>query len=262
MQINPFWFVIPLRGKASSNDWEAVSRDVRRTLRSVLNQSDGRFRVLLSCAEVPDLANISDERLTILTGAYPVARTFMEKASDKRAKKRAAGAYLGERGGGYVMLLDADDYVSRDLVKHVLTSDNRSGYYFDEGYILYALTNTFEKIGSFFKKCGSCYVTYFEPEELPKNRTDENTAFEAYKNHRLARETAAEQGKMLERVPFPAAVYVLETGENLSTDHPNKRRWSRYKLLGIVRSIGRRLKGRRRIPAGLMDEFGIERALP
>lgn len=153
-----FWFVIPLRSRATSKDWDLVCQLLRNSLASILNQTNPDFRVVISCADVPDLGSIVDDRIEIISNAYPVPHDFLAMALDKRAKKRAAGAEIGRRGGGYVMLVDADDLVSARIVEHVLSDDNRQGYYVENGFAYYSHSHRLEPLQEFYKKCGSCYV--------------------------------------------------------------------------------------------------------
>jgi hypothetical protein len=52
--IEPFTFGIPLIARAASDDWPLVEHLLDLTLRSVLAQRDGDFRVLLAAHDLPE----------------------------------------------------------------------------------------------------------------------------------------------------------------------------------------------------------------
>ena len=258
MSAVPFWFVIPLRSAKTAQSWDRVCADLRATVTSLLRQTDPRFRIILSCAEMPDMGGIVDERIEIISQRYDVPVDFAGYARDKMLKKRAAAYRVRQGGGGYVMLVDADDLVNTELVSYVLRDDNRAGYFIKRGFLLYTATNRTEEIEDFWRKCGTSYVCWFDPAELPAGDDSPETPFDAFKNHRLAVETAASQGKSLAALPFAGAVYRLESGENLSTHHPNNRRFSRYKLQRGFSAVWRRLQGRTRPNSILKTSFGLD----
>lgn len=255
-----FWFIVPLKAKAISANWSVVCANLRATIKSVLNQTDSRFNIIVSGSDHPDLGDIDDNRLTVLIDDYEVPLSFLDKAMDKRAKKRAAASYIRSNtaGGCYVMLLDADDLISRNLVEYVLADDNREGYLIEDGYLLFSKTNIVEKVSAFWSRCGSCYICYFLADQLPKSPSDTDTFFEEYRNHRLAASVAQSQGKFFVNIPFPAAIYRLETGENLSNHHPNRRIFSRHGFIRLARAVGRSLTSVKTIQNNVAEEFGLK----
>lgn len=254
----PFWFVIPLRGKAASKDWDRVCRLLRATVRSALNQSDPDFGVLIACHDAPDLGDIADPRIVILQDDFPLPTNLREQSHDKQSKKRMAAAEVRRRGGGYFMLLDADDFVSRRIVAHVRATRERDGYYIPHGYEYFAEDGVIRPLGNFHRLCGSCYILRFDKVGLPEHRDSADpTPFDRFTNHRLVLETAAELGMSLAPLPFPGAVYLKENGENHSAQVQARRRLSRAKLRLLADRIGRRIWGGRGADDALVEEFGI-----
>lgn len=257
----PFWFVIPLRGKAASKDWDRVCRLLQATVRSALNQTDPDFGILVACHDAPDLDDIVDPRVVILQGDFPVPTTLREQSQDKQSKKRMAAAEVRRRGGGYFMLLDADDFVSRRIVAHVRATRERDGYYFPRGFEYFARNEVIRPLDNFHRLCGSCYILRFRSEDLPE-RLDSpaQTAFDRFTNHRLVLETAAELGMSLAPLPFPGAVYLKENGENHSAQVQARRRLSRAKVRALLDRLARRVRIGRGVSDEMVEEFGLPRS--
>lgn len=253
----PFWFIIPLRAKSASKDWARVCRLLRDTVRSALAQSDPNFRVIVACHDLPDLGDIEDDRLIVLQGDFPAPQSLLEQAYDKRAKKRLAAIEIRRQGGGYIMLLDSDDFVSHRLVEYVLQDEERDGYFFPDGYEYFAQDEVIRPVRNFYRLCGSCYIVHYAPEQLPATADEPDTPFDAFKNHRLILETASELGLDLKPVPFPGAVYLRENGENHSASVSSNRRFSRYKAKMLLDRLMRRLGAGRGVPRELVEEFTL-----
>ncbi|MCD9027308.1 FkbM family methyltransferase [Luteimonas sp. BDR2-5] len=217
-----FVFGISLAGKQSDEGWARTQFILARTLRSLLNQSDPRFRVVICGHERPDLPALDDPRVIFMTADIPKPKGSSQYRDDKMWKRRLIGAALRNLGGGYFFPLDADDLVHRDLVHHVLADDNRRGYNIDRGYVEDFAGGRIAPVPgvwsvSFDRVCGSSAVIYFEPEDLPRNGKMEGALyFNHFQSHAYWPIVAEEWGRPLDSVPFPAAVYVVNHEQNLS----------------------------------------------
>lgn len=144
----------------------------------------------------------------------------MRRKLDQIRKRRFIGAWLRDRlngnGGVYVMFLDADDLVHRNLVQYVLTDDNRRSYIVDKGYILDASTGLVErKTTRFYMTCGSCFVSWFQRGELPRSWEDAESAYSKFDLHIEFLGTATRLGKIPEPFPLHAVVYFANHRESL-----------------------------------------------
>ena len=66
------YFGVPLRSKASSNNWDNVTRVFNRTLRSIYRQTDPGFKIIVACHDLPELFEAYDERVEFLIADCPV----------------------------------------------------------------------------------------------------------------------------------------------------------------------------------------------
>lgn len=130
-----FVFGISLAATSAVADWDLTTALLGRTLRSVLNQSDPRWRAVIVGHDRPGLPELDDPRVTFVVADIEPPTEPKHRRKDKMRKRRLAARFLRDLGGGYFCPLDADDLVHRDLVKHVRSDDNRRGYTVESGFV-------------------------------------------------------------------------------------------------------------------------------
>ena len=216
-------FGISLAARASVADWDRVSLLLRSTLRSVLGQGDPRLRVIICGHDRPALPELDDPRVEFLLSDQPPPLEPRGFRRDKMRKRRLIGVRLRQLGGGYLFPLDADDMVSRRLVGHVLSDDNRRGYSLTQGYALDWRNRRLAPVpgawdATYDRVCGSSAVICFGAEDLPAapEETGPQTYFDLFGEHAYWPIVAEECGRPLAKIPFPAGIYVVNHAENLS----------------------------------------------
>jgi hypothetical protein len=218
----PFIFGIPLIARAACDDWATVEHLLDLTLRSVLAQTDGDFRVILAAHDRPACWRRveHDPRFTRLEADWPIAAPTAAN-DDGGRKKWLIKQAVREGGGGLLMFLDADDWVSRDLVRaaRATITPGDVGAIITDGVALdyatlraaaFPLGDTFA--GGFHELCGSCTIGRVVPDSDDPLLRDPHTALGSH--HEWA--TGAErQGVSLARLPV-GGVYMVGTGQNHS----------------------------------------------
>ena len=207
-----FMFGISLASRRVSVDWGRTQELLGHTLRSLLNQSDPRFSVVICGHERPELAELADPRVRFVEADGSPPQDSSGFRGDKMRKRRLIGSILRQRGGGYFFPLDADDLVHRDVVAHALQDDNRRGYLIETGYTLdYANRNLAPVPGawsvSFDRSCGSSAAIFFAPDDLPVNSEPDNDLyFNLFQSHAYwrARRRGVRPAAWI-RCPSPAA---------------------------------------------------------
>jgi hypothetical protein len=217
-----FVFAIALKPKKAASDWQQVEDNLRRTIRSA-RASDPAARVLVACHDEPELDEA--DSVVVLRVPFPEPASAAEGGRDKAAKRRHAAAWLREAihedDAVYVMFLDADDLVHRDLVVHVRSSREpsyvvRTGYIADleRGVLRHRRTD-------FHKTCGSSFVFRFARAELPASWDDLSAPFSQFgsapdqRGHPEYDQVAADLGRPPSAFPFPAVTYVVNHAESL-----------------------------------------------
>lgn len=218
-----FVFAIALKPKNASSDWQQVETNLRRTIRSA-RASDRAAQVLVSCHDEPELGEVADD-VVVLRVPFPEPASPAEGGRDKAAKRRHAAAWLREtmRDGDdvYVMFLDADDLVHRDLVVHV-RSRREPSYVVNTGYIADLERRVLRhRRTDFDKTCGSSFVFRFARAELPVSWDDLSAPFSQFgsapdqRGHPEYDQVAADLGRPPSAFPFPAVTYVVNHAESL-----------------------------------------------
>lgn len=209
-------FAIPLIGKARAGDWDQVCANLAATLAALRRQSDPRWEAIVCGQDRPDIAAMGDPRIAFLP--FP-PRADYDKGS-KLARLRAEVAGRPD-AAGYFFILDADDLVHPGLVAHFLTDDNRNGYLIDRGYmldsagfeiaVLQPADRDYPAATEFYRNCGSSSALWFDT----GSGADMASLFAARMNHRKVAEHLRPYGVRVARVPFHAAIYVMNHGENM-----------------------------------------------
>jgi hypothetical protein len=193
--------------------------NLRRTIASIRGMSRKDFRIAIACHDVPDLRELHGSDIELLVAPFPIETDLMRRGADKIRKRRLIGSWLRERvdeAGVYVMFLDADDFVHRDLVSHVLAEDNRRSYVAERGYIFDSTTGLLElRSRRFYATCGSCFTCWFRKQDLPRSFEDADCLYSQFDLHREFKEVAARLGRKSESFPFPAVVYMANHSESL-----------------------------------------------
>jgi hypothetical protein len=208
-------FVICLKSKRHSNDWDAVSKMLSATLRSILASSDDRFRIVVAGHEKPDIEELKDPRAVFVEAPFPVPE--VPSGHDRWLKRVVVGEWVRKRTRERVrvMFLDADDLVHKQLVRAALRSSPRVSLIVDKGYRFDKRDGALQPIGKFDRRCGSCFIPVFRRDELPRHWRDKRSAYAKFRTHAKFRALCAELGKPVETMDFFAVVYMTNHAESL-----------------------------------------------
>lgn len=253
-------FIVPLKSKLVSKDWDLVCKLLNRCLNSICNQTNSNFMVLVSCHEIPDTNYNNDSRIKFLQVDFPppnlkkTSEDYSLKEADKGKKILFATEYSKNLHVNYVMTVDADDCISNKISEFVNKKgrDTLPGWYINKGYLYpegkkYAYLN----LKNFHTICGSCVI--IKPELI----------FLMFKNnfwfdHQV---TKFDNGIYLRPLPFPGALYSMLNGTNHVLDRNEMKMRTQIKPSNLqsIKTIFRRL-GKYRIVATLFirKEFNLD----
>ncbi len=226
----PFTFGIALIPRASAQNWRLIEALLDLTLTSVRAQRDPDFRVVIAGHDRP--RSIPDDaRFTFVEVDWPVQGPGPNNADSGR-KKHAINDMVLARGGGLLMLLDADDWVHVQLVEaaRAMIGRDQIGALIERGLItdfrtLRAATLPHPRVfgGEFHRVCGSSAVARLRPEAADILRRD---PWNVLGSHHQWVEVAREHGAELARLPV-SGDYVINTSENHSEVHGPYAAWRR-----------------------------------
>jgi hypothetical protein len=204
------------------------------------------------------------ESLEIVRQDVPTpAKAWRANHVDKYAKLRVALLHAARYAPCYVMKLDADDLLHRELVEFIVANDNRNGYYIDKGYIWQSGSKFLKPLDRFHQVCGSSNILYLNSGDFPSNEAGSfSDPLIMRLGHNITVSHFEDEGRPLMPLPFRAAIYRLGHGENItaklsdeSAGAANKPNWRFY--VGSIVSKLRSLVTRKRITRSLKGEFSI-----
>jgi hypothetical protein len=248
-------FAIPLIGRARAGDWARVGTNLAATLGALRRQTDPRWEAILCGQDRPDIAALDDPRVTFL--GFPPRADYDKGSKLARLRAEVAGR---ANAAGYYFVLDADDLVHPGLVAHILADDNRHGYLVDRGYmldrarldlaVLQPADAAYPHATEFHRNCGSSSALWFDT----GSGADIETLLAARMNHRKVAEHLRPYGVHVARVPFHAAMYVMNHGENMRERRGLMAGKMKHFDLNPVRDPARR--------ADIAETFGLAELFP
>lgn len=243
-----FHFVVPVISSAVANRWLAskhgdtsVERTLGCCLDSLLAQSAGdEITVHLCCHDLP--FTVCDPRIVVhrapfatpdtisredyaqlshkqIDGALPLTR---RRLGDKYFKvKMGVGAVLADDSATHIMIVDADDMVHRKLAEYVLDHASFDVCLVNKGYSKAADSIDVRTIDGFHKMCGTCNVINVVRDKDTFRAHGDVHAFDRSKHwlfagHASMHSRIVAGGGKLYKIPFRAAIYVTNTGDNIS----------------------------------------------
>jgi hypothetical protein len=225
-----FVFAIPLVPKRRAKHWDTVIANLQATLQSILNQTDKNFHCFIAAEDPVFLKEIDSPYVTLIKvpnteGLESATNDYAKSHLNIWRKRSIMTTAAIEINSKYLMFTDADDLVSNRLVEYIRTvkpefgAAIRYGIVFDtkNGKCL-PVPSEHVPVNSFDGYCGTSIVL------TSRQATEEQSiAFTALCTHphHTVRETAANYGMPLLDVLEMMAVYVLNTGENISTMSSN-----------------------------------------
>ncbi|MBO1050754.1 MAG: glycosyltransferase family 2 protein [Dolichospermum sp. DET73] len=208
-------FIIPLKSPEVSKDWSVVSQLCCRTLQSILKQSCPELKIILVCNCPPDNYP-KDSRLEIVVDTFSIPQNYSEIFLDQKLKiKRGMIACKGF-SQGYVMRMDADDFIHSELVAFVKQNFGKNGWYFPQGYVYQKGSRWIYLRNNFHFSTASSHIIWLTEEDLPDSMdTPDTDYFVDLWQHLRLKETCDNLSRLLEPMPFRAAAYTIGHSESV-----------------------------------------------
>lgn len=225
-------FVTTLRHPLNSADYNRVEALLRDTLASITRQTCDDYVVIIVGNRRPSFA--LPPRMHFVEVDFPppsldgAPQTGNAPAVWDKGTKIGIGLIAArEFGPEYVMQVDADDFVHRDLVAFVRDRPGHPGWVFKRGVMYSRSRNAYTRQRKLFRICGTSFVVPLDAYEVPaeltvtSNQQEVAAGFgdaleQVLGNHRYSLEWWQDRGRRLEPLPFSGAVYHVDTGENHS----------------------------------------------
>jgi hypothetical protein len=214
-------FIVALKSKQVSNDWDKVRLLFEATLASAYRQIDPDFRIIVVCHERPELEGRFDSRVEFIQVDFPPPDigSYVDRNLDKHRKYHVAKQRVLELRPDFVMILDADDLVSRRLTAFVNKRKGENGWVIQKGYRWHEGSKWLRLVSNHNQVCASSHILNFELVTFPAGPGDNSeSVFRGLTghNHREIDHAMKGRGRPLGRLPFPGAIYLVGHGEGNS----------------------------------------------
>lgn len=225
-------FLTSLRHPDTASDYARVELLLKQTLASIARQSCRDFVVIVVGNRKP-MFELAPNVLFIQVDFPPPPQpndvlANLEGVKWDKGSKLAVGLLAARQyHPDYVMIVDADDFIHRDLAAFVHARPGQPGWVVDRGWRYSRARNVYQKQEDFSHSCGSAFIVpyraYGVPDHLSVSATQEqlSAAFgermtSVIGSHMQVAEWRAREGSPLTPIPFRSVVYHLDTGENHS----------------------------------------------
>lgn len=219
---NEVAFGISLKSKSVSRSWKRVQVNLTKTLRTILNNTDQNFRIIIAGHNKPNIKEINHEKVTWLCVKFNPPTTSKGFWRDKIQKRGVIGAYLRKSGfNGYFMPVDADDWIHCRFVEYIRSFPLTSSFVFNKGFMVNLSRNEIWTRKHFYKGCGTSQLFYFNNEEFPKSskRVDvlkSNFKVASGRAHGKVVEYLNKISKQYIFIHDPLIIWVMAHGDNNS----------------------------------------------
>ena len=226
-------FITSLRHPQNSADYRQVESLLADTLASIARQTSDDFVVRVVGNRRPSFdlprqthfVEVDFEPPTTHAGAQTgMSAVIWDKGTKLGIGLAAARAFNPD----FVMFVDADDFVHRDIAAYVHDHADSPGWVIRQGWMYSRSRNAYALRRRMFRICGSSFILPFEAYDLPDHllvtssqdevadALGDDALQQVIGEHRYAWEWWQKRGRKLDTLPFPGAVYHVETGENHS----------------------------------------------
>jgi hypothetical protein len=224
-------FITTLRHPHNSADYGHVEALLQDTLASLTQQTSDDYVAIIVGNRQPGFP--LPEQVRFVEVDFPPPSTHKGPQTgpapviwDKGTKMAIGLIAARELAPEYVMPVDADDFVHRELAAFVNARPGHAGWVVTRGWKYSRTRNAYRLRRNFYRYCGTSFIIPFDAYDVPPQLTVSATqqeiadAFgerlENVLEHGYAFDWWRNHGRKLEPVPFPAAVYHVGTGENHS----------------------------------------------
>lgn len=225
-------FITTLRHPHNSADYDRVEMLLRDTLASITRQTSDDYVVIIVGNRAPSFP-LPPRTHFVEVGFGPPSPAGAPRTGnapavwDKGTKIGIGLIAAGQFEPEYVMQVDADDFVHRDLVSFIGRHPGRPGWVLKRGVMYSRSRNCYTPQRQLFRICGTSFIVPLEAYEVPAELSVTATQREiaaafgdgleqVLGNHRYSLEWWQQRGRVLAPLPFSGAVYQVDTGENHS----------------------------------------------
>jgi len=228
-------FIIPVRHYENAKNWSKVKSNLEETLKSISMQTDTSWKAIVVANHGSDLPTIPHENIKVKHVDFDPNPIFEQKDSDLEVFHNAFRIDKGRRvlvgmldslDTDYYMIVDDDDFVSKEITSYVKQNLGANGWYINKGYIWPDKSSFLLGVDEFYKKCGTCFIVRKDLYNLPESFTLASQQYicDFLGSHMFIKNYLDTQNTNLMPLTFEGAVYRAGHGESHSKSNKVFRR--------------------------------------
>jgi len=180
----------------------------------MLNQTSPNFKIILVCNE-PPLSLVKSDKIIVTKTDLPCPSDYAGVINDIYQKIKIGMCIAKPYQPSFVMRVDADDFVSNQLVAFTEKNKDKNGWYFDWGYTFDYYSKKFYHQPKVHLNCGTAHVVRVHPPDFPDHiDTPKEDWLECIWQHQHINRFLTPLGRPVTPLPFPGVVRSVNTGVN------------------------------------------------
>jgi len=194
--------------------WDKVSEICNNTIRSILNQTSDSFRLILVCNK-PPLHLPPSDKIIVTQTTLPCPTDYNGVINDIFQKIKIGMTVARDYGPAFIMRIDADDFVSHDLVAFTEKHPKDNGWYIKWGYCYDYYNQKMYHQPNLHLNCGTAHIVNCKEKDFPTtiDTPDENW-LKCIWQHQNINQFLTPMGRTLRPLPFPGVVRSVNTSVN------------------------------------------------
>lgn len=259
-------FIIPVRHQDNSKNWASLKSNLTQTIRSVAAQTSDAWRAVIVANHGADLPELPPH-FEVVRVDFPPNPLHEQGNADREVfletfrldkGRRVLSGMLHTRDTGHFMIVDDDDFVSRNMAAFVANNPKANGWYIQDGYMWGDGGKWLYRHPSFSDFCGTSHILRADLYHLPDRFAEAD--WERVKlfmgSHIRIKSTLEKEGTPLARLPMPGAVYRIgHAGSFIKSEGLAHQYFIKRELLRSPIELIRRIKRLQFLSTGIQQEF-------
>jgi len=209
-------FVIPVRHQDNAKDWPGLISRLVQTAASIAAQTHVGWRAIVVANEGGALPRLPQGFDVVRVGFRPsplddieTNREAVYEAIRLDKGRRVLAGMLAAGETGYFMIVDDDDFVSRDIVAHAAGHGGANGWTVQRGLVWTEGGRLVFLHSRFASFCGTSHIVRSDLYDLPASfeTAEERYVKDMLGSHVRIDDILAGRGTPLSTLPFTGAVY-------------------------------------------------------
>lgn len=229
-----------IRHPETAKDFGRINELLQKTINSLHNQTNKNFELFIVCNQGSEFnLNTYDIKTNMVYVDFPPTEQIVvvdEQSQldkwnavrkDKGTKCLAGLNEALKNKPEFIMFVDGDDYLHKGLVEHIAQNkQDYDGFIIDKGFGYKLGSNIAYEIEPFNLSCGTCNIyraelfypyleqAIFTNQQAILNSVDDFMTYKILGSHKHANELFQRAHAKFQYVPFAAAMYIIDNGEN------------------------------------------------